>query len=142
MHRHSCVQLFVTLWTISYQAPLSMEFFRQEQWNGLPFPSPSNTSSKSWFCFFFRSCSIFSGVTLRSKYVVQHKTILFSQLHLLKTVLFYLTIYECLFQGSVPLVYLSLKSLYLWQLSFEINFESSKCFVLFQDCFDYLVGVL
>ena len=22
------------------QAPLSMEFFRQEYWNGLPFPSP------------------------------------------------------------------------------------------------------
>ena len=26
----SCVQLFVTLWTIAHQAPLSMEFSRQE----------------------------------------------------------------------------------------------------------------
>ena len=36
----SCVQLFVTLWTVALQAPLSMEFSRQEYWSGLPFPSP------------------------------------------------------------------------------------------------------
>ena len=24
--------------TVTYQAPLSMEFFRQEYWSGLPFP--------------------------------------------------------------------------------------------------------
>ena len=34
----SRVQLFATLWTVAYQAPLSMEFFRQEYWSGLPFP--------------------------------------------------------------------------------------------------------
>ena len=28
-----------TQWTVAYQAPLSMEFHRQEYWNGLPFPS-------------------------------------------------------------------------------------------------------
>ena len=38
----SCVQLFATPWTISYQAPLSMEFPRQEYWSGLPFPSPAD----------------------------------------------------------------------------------------------------
>ena len=27
----------------SCQAPLSMEFFRQEYWNGLPFPSPEHS---------------------------------------------------------------------------------------------------
>ena len=32
----SRVQLFVTLWTVAYQAPLSMEFSRQEYWSGLP----------------------------------------------------------------------------------------------------------
>ena len=26
-------------WTIAHQDPLSMEFFRQEYWNGLPFPT-------------------------------------------------------------------------------------------------------
>ena len=36
----SCVQLFVTLWTIACQGPLSMEFSRQEYWSGLLFPSP------------------------------------------------------------------------------------------------------
>ena len=36
----SCVQLFVTLWTVAYQAPLSMGFSRQEQWSELQFPSP------------------------------------------------------------------------------------------------------
>ena len=30
--------LFVTLWTVIFQAPLSMEFSRQEYWNGLPCP--------------------------------------------------------------------------------------------------------
>ena len=35
----SHVQLFVTPWTVVCQAPLSMEFSRQEYWSGLPFPS-------------------------------------------------------------------------------------------------------
>ena len=35
----SPVQLFVTPWTVARQAPLSMEFSRQEYWSGLPFPS-------------------------------------------------------------------------------------------------------
>ena len=38
----SRVQLFVTPWTIADQAPLSMEFSRQEYWSGLPFPSPTD----------------------------------------------------------------------------------------------------
>ena len=29
-------------WTIAHQAPLSMEFSRQEYWHGLPFPTPGN----------------------------------------------------------------------------------------------------
>ena len=36
----TCVQLFVTPWTIAHQAPLSMAFSRQEYWHGLPFSSP------------------------------------------------------------------------------------------------------
>ena len=38
----SHVRLFVTPWTVAYQAPPSMEFSRQEYWNGLPFPSPES----------------------------------------------------------------------------------------------------
>ena len=29
-------------WTVVCQAPLSMGFFRQEYWNGLPFPTPGD----------------------------------------------------------------------------------------------------
>ena len=38
----SLVQLFVTLWTIAHQVPLSLGFARQEFWNGLSFPSPGD----------------------------------------------------------------------------------------------------
>ena len=40
------VWLFVTLWTVARQAPLSMGFSRQEHWSGLPFPSPMHESEK------------------------------------------------------------------------------------------------
>ena len=36
----SHIWLFVTLWTVGHQAPLAMEFSRQEYLSGLPFPSP------------------------------------------------------------------------------------------------------
>ena len=39
-HVLGCIQLFVTLWTVAYQVPLSMEFSRQEYWSRLPFPIP------------------------------------------------------------------------------------------------------
>ena len=38
----SCVQLFVTPWTVAYQVPPSMGFSRQEYWSRLPFLSPGN----------------------------------------------------------------------------------------------------
>ena len=38
----SHVRLFVTPWTVTCQAPLSMEFSRPGYWNGLPFPSPGD----------------------------------------------------------------------------------------------------
>ena len=38
----SCVQLFVALWTVAHQAPPSIGFSRQENWSGLPFPSPGD----------------------------------------------------------------------------------------------------
>jgi len=38
----SRVRLFVTPWTVVYQASLSMGFSRQEYWSGLPFPSPGD----------------------------------------------------------------------------------------------------
>ena len=38
----SRVRLFTTPWTVAYQSPQSMEFSRQEYWNGLPLPSPGD----------------------------------------------------------------------------------------------------
>ena len=38
----SHVRLFVTPWTVALQDPLFMEFSRQENWSGLPFPSPGD----------------------------------------------------------------------------------------------------
>ena len=44
VHVLSCVQLFATLWTVAPQAPLSIEFFRQEYQSGLPFLTPGDSS--------------------------------------------------------------------------------------------------
>ena len=38
----SHVRLFATPWTVAYQAPPSMGYFRQEYWSGVPFPSPGD----------------------------------------------------------------------------------------------------
>jgi len=34
----------VTSWIVAHQAPLLLEFSRQEYWSGLPFPSPGDLS--------------------------------------------------------------------------------------------------
>ena len=38
----SRVQLFEIPWTVAFQALLSREFFRQDYWSGLPFPTPGD----------------------------------------------------------------------------------------------------
>ena len=38
----SCVRLCANLWTAARQVPLSMGFFREKYWCGLPFPSPGD----------------------------------------------------------------------------------------------------
>ena len=38
----SCVRLYVTLWTVAHQAPLSMGFSRQEYWSGFPCSPPGD----------------------------------------------------------------------------------------------------
>ena len=35
-------RLFATPWTVAHQAPLSMEFYRQEYWSWLPIPTPGD----------------------------------------------------------------------------------------------------
>ena len=38
----SHIRLFVTVWTVARQAPLSMAFPKQEYWSGLQFPPPGD----------------------------------------------------------------------------------------------------
>ena len=43
----NCVLLFATPWTVALQAPLSMEFSKQEYWSGLPcLPLPRNLQTQ------------------------------------------------------------------------------------------------
>ena len=46
LSRFSHVRLCVTPETVAHLASLSLGFFRQERWNGLPFPSPMHESEK------------------------------------------------------------------------------------------------
>ena len=39
---HEVMSDSATPWTVACQAPLSIEFSRQEYWSGLPFSSPGN----------------------------------------------------------------------------------------------------
>ena len=39
---HSVMSNSVAPWIVACQAPLSMEFSRQEYWSGLSFPSPGD----------------------------------------------------------------------------------------------------
>ena len=48
LSRFSRVRLFVTLWTVAHQAPLSMGFSRQEYWSGLPCPPPGDPPTQGW----------------------------------------------------------------------------------------------
>ena len=60
MYIHTCmcvcvpsrVQFFVTLWTEACQAPLSMGFFRQEYWSGLPCPPTAKSTMLRKKCGF------------------------------------------------------------------------------------------
>ena len=38
----SCTWLFVTPWSVAHLDPLSIGFYRQEYWSGLPFPPPGD----------------------------------------------------------------------------------------------------
>ena len=49
------VWLFVTLWTVAHQAPLSMGFSRQEDWTAMP-SSRGSSRPKDWNCLSYVSC--------------------------------------------------------------------------------------
>ena len=67
----SHVLLFVTLWTMACQTPLSLGFSRQEYWSELPFPPPGHfprpgiepSSPALVVGFFFVFCFLFFFTT-------------------------------------------------------------------------------
>ena len=60
----SHVWLFVTLWTVALQAPLSMGFSRQEYWSGLPCPPPGDLPNPG--------IKPASPVALRCRHILYH----------------------------------------------------------------------
>ena len=59
------VRLFPTPWTAAYQAPPSVGFSRQEDWSGVPLPSPQKMFTESYFV---------SGIVLGNRNVLVNKT--------------------------------------------------------------------
>ena len=58
------IQLCLTLcdpWTVAHQAPLSMEFSRQESWSELPFPC-GNFVLSDFSLFFMRNSDVRSVI--------------------------------------------------------------------------------
>ena len=51
-----CVRVFGIPWTVAHQVPLFMEFSRQENWSGLPFP-PSEDLPNPTMCLMLRNIS-------------------------------------------------------------------------------------
>ena len=96
--------LFVTLWTVAHQAPLSMEF-SMEYWSGLPFPTPGDlpdpgieptcvTSPALAGCFFTTSATWEAPTQLDS--ILKSRAItLLTKVHLVKAMVFPAVMYRC-----------------------------------------------
>ena len=56
LSRFSHVWLFVPLWTVACQSPLSVGFSRSEYWSGLPCPSSGFSQPRDWTCVSYVSC--------------------------------------------------------------------------------------
>ena len=73
LSRFSHVQLFVTLWTVAHQLPLSMGFSRQGYWSGLPFPSPEDLPNPGIKLAFLTSPSLIDEFFTTSTTMVKMK---------------------------------------------------------------------
>ena len=83
LSRFTCVQLFATPGTAAHQAPLSMEFSRQEYWSGLPCPPSGNLPDPGVKPMSFRFLALAGGLftTLPGKLQVNLKVkVLLAQL--------------------------------------------------------------
>ena len=68
--------LFVTPWTVAHQVPLSMAFFRQEYWSGLPCPPPGDLPDPGIKPTFLHvSCIVGGFFTTRATWEALHLSI-------------------------------------------------------------------
>ena len=82
LSQFSYVQLFVTLWTVAHQAPLSLVFSRQEYWGGLPCPLPGDLPDSGIERAFFTSPALTGRIfTTRSTWEVFYTWTSFSYLY-------------------------------------------------------------
>ena len=68
----SCVQLFVTLWNVACQAPLSMGFSRQKYRSGVPCPSPGDLP-----CISCIADRLFTHLATWEAHIVDHLLLIF-----------------------------------------------------------------
>ena len=109
VHAHarllSHVGLFVILWTVAQQPPLSMGFSRQDYWSGLPLPPPGGlpdpgieptcvTSPAPAGCFFTISATWEAPTTLDSVLKSRAVTLL-TKAHVVKAMVFPAVMYRC-----------------------------------------------
>ena len=64
----SNVQLFANLWTVAHQAPVSIQYFRQDYWSGLPFPPPGDLPIPG-----IESASLVSGTLQEDSLLLSHQ---------------------------------------------------------------------
>ena len=69
----SHVQLLATPWTAAYQAHLSMGFSRQENWSGVPLPSPD---SYIHTCIFEQQYHFYIFTFCLNLFAIHHSTII------------------------------------------------------------------
>ena len=60
--------LIATSWTVAYEAPLSMEFSRQESSGGLPFPIPGDLPDPKDGTRSFESPALAAGFCVKLTY--------------------------------------------------------------------------
>ena len=82
----NCVWLFATSWTVTHQAPLSMEFSRQEYWTGFPFPSPRalpdpGRESMSWSLVFCIAGVLFTTEPPGKPFNLYYECVIYKQMY-------------------------------------------------------------
>ena len=106
----SHVRLFPTPWTAARQAPLSMEFSRQEYWSRLPFPSPGDLPKPGIKPVSLLSPALAGGFfTISNTYIYPFFFRLFSNIGHYRV----LSRVSCAIQRSLLVIYFIYSSVYM-----------------------------